>query len=177
VVRDELLAAEDAHTLYLVDARAAELERRVSTALAGLRGGGRVPSRRLLFPARAELHDDAMSTLSSAHDALERLGFDVDALGPATLAIHRVPIGLDDGGAVEALASARPLLSLAPEAPALEAGLRRLFAAAARAADLPRDEASVRGLFDALDAARGGATTPPDAPLIVRTVPLPAAAR
>ncbi len=170
-MRDAYLVCEDERSLVLVDLAAAELERLVGEARRALADGA-LPSRRLLFPARAEVGTDEVEAASRARDRLATLGFDVEPIGPRTLAVHRVPAAIRDSDPVAAL---RAALALARREPphVSDRELADLLRPAARTAGASVDAAAGRALLDALDALRGGDPAPPAGAPIVRTYPLP----
>jgi DNA mismatch repair protein MutL len=171
-VRGGYLVCEGERALYLLDAATADLEGLVHAMQEGLAGGA-VPSRRLLFPARIELGEEALDRASSAKEALLRFGFDGEPIGRSTLALHRVPVPLRDADPRAALLTVLPLVGLAEGDPACLVGLRALLRPAALEPGTPLDEATARKLLETLDVARGRPESAPSGSPIVRSLALP----
>jgi DNA mismatch repair protein MutL len=53
---------------------------------------GAAPSQRLLLPETVHLSQEEMEALESASDALNRLGFEIEAFGGNTVILHAVPL-------------------------------------------------------------------------------------
>jgi DNA mismatch repair protein MutL len=131
--RDRHVLCESSEGLWIIDARRAfalVLEDRLTRALAT----GPLLSRRLVFPPRVQLLD-APSIVDRAGARLARLGIDVAALSPETLAIHSIP---------EALGTLPPDRALAAALHAVErddeAAVAVLAKEASRAAPLADDD-------------------------------------
>jgi DNA mismatch repair protein MutL len=102
-VRDRHLVCESQEGLWVIDARRAGallLEDRLTRALRE----GSLPSRRLVFPPRVKLAN-APAVVERAGSMLARLGFDVAALSPETIAVHSIPEALGAVPAEQALAA------------------------------------------------------------------------
>ena len=90
--------AQNRAGLILVDMHAAHervVYERLKTAF-----DGRVPVQPLLVPATFAAEALEIATAAEHRDALDALGFDVSALGPATLAVRGIPAPLKDADAV-----------------------------------------------------------------------------
>ena len=171
------LVLEAKDRLLLVDQHAAH-ERVLYERLRAEWHEGRVESQRLLAPLTLQLDTPRQAALLEASDRLERLGFEVEAFGEATVAVRAIPALLaerDPGGLIrdladELLARAETADALRPEARALDAA-DRLFAqlachSARRKGDVldPREQ---RALLDALDAIPWAPTCPHGRPVAV----------
>jgi DNA mismatch repair protein MutL len=105
---DHHLICESPEGLCIIDGRrgaALLLERALTRALEA----GPLPSRRLVFPPRVEVKD-APAFADREGGRLARLGFDVGALSPGTLAIHAVPEQLSAVSPEDAFAAAQRAL-------------------------------------------------------------------
>jgi DNA mismatch repair protein MutL len=152
------LLCESADALVVVAASRADARVRYASLRRALTGEGAPPEiQRLLFPERVELTSQEVARLGAAAPHLERLGFDLAALGPATIAVRAVP-------ALLARASPRDLLRDALEAldaprggagpDAAAAALDRAVAAMARRAAVrtgaPLTDGEATALVEAL---------------------------
>ena len=99
------ILAQNRAGLILVDMHAAH-ERIVYERLKAA-FDGRVPSQPLLVPATFTAEALEVAAANEHRDALDALGFDVSALGPATLAVRGIPALLKDA---DAAALARAVL-------------------------------------------------------------------
>jgi len=90
-----------------------ELQRRVAS-------GGGLEGQRLLLPAPLNVTPAEMATLSAQEPLLRKLGMEVAAFGPASVAIQQFPTMLTDRGVAPA-EFLRELLDLWADAPAPEA--------------------------------------------------------
>ena len=97
------ILAENAHGLVLVDMHAAHerivyerLKQQFDTA-----GETPLPSQPLLIPATFAATPTEAATAEAHHTTLHRLGLDVSAFSPQTLAVRAVPATLAQGNAVE----------------------------------------------------------------------------
>jgi DNA mismatch repair protein MutL len=141
-------------TLVVLDAHAA-LER------ARLMGFRRMLEREeapvpTLFGATVELPVSVAKALVEGHEALARLGLEVEPFGGTTLALKAVPpalVGADARALLEALARALPPPGSALDATTLAEGLRVLACHAARHAEGQLSEGKLRSLLGELDAA------------------------
>lgn len=88
--------------LHVVCARTAIASLRERSILRPDEDGSAPPTRTLLFPARFEIAD-AERIAEEEGSRLERLGFEIHAIGPETLAIRAVPTWLEALSAEEAL--------------------------------------------------------------------------
>ena len=84
------ILAQSAEGLILVDMHAAH-ERVLYEQLKARRGEGPAPSQQLLDPLVVEIKPFELESILGQRGAWERAGFELDALGPATLALRRVP--------------------------------------------------------------------------------------
>ncbi|MBC7171603.1 MAG: hypothetical protein H5U40_04215, partial [Polyangiaceae bacterium] len=132
-----------------------------------------VATRRLLFPARAEVTDALAQKFADARERLATLGFDVEPIGPRTLAIHRVPTALRNADPATALHTALTLVGLESDEQALCRGLATMLRPAAADSPEALSPEQAHELLDALDAARDGDVAIPSGSPIVRTYPLP----
>jgi DNA mismatch repair protein MutL len=86
----DVVLAEDRRGLLLVDRRLAMVRVIASRARSELTSG-RLTAQALLFPLRIDATENALVALESAQPSLERLGFELRAGGPRSLALHAVP--------------------------------------------------------------------------------------
>jgi len=84
------LVTEDADGVLIIDQHALH-ERVMFERLLERIGAANLPSQRLLVPEVIDASADAIEALEGLNNMLTRLGFDVGASGPGTLAIHAVP--------------------------------------------------------------------------------------
>lgn len=84
------LVTEDAEGILIIDQHALH-ERVMFERLLERIGQANLPSQRLLMPEMVDASADAIESMESLGPVLSRLGFDVSAAGPGTLAIHAVP--------------------------------------------------------------------------------------
>jgi len=84
------LVTEDADGVLIIDQHALH-ERVMFERLLERIGAANLPSQRLLVPEMIDASADAIEALEGLNNMLTRLGFDVGASGPGTLAIHAVP--------------------------------------------------------------------------------------
>ncbi len=86
----DCLVARDLLRLLFVDRWAAELRVTARRAAAELELG-KLTSQPLLFPQRIEVAQSVVNSLDARQASFERLGFELRAVGPRTLAAHAVP--------------------------------------------------------------------------------------
>ncbi len=116
--------AEDANGLVLVDTHAAH-ERVLFEALkSAWDRGGRDAAQRLLVPVEVSLAPPTVEQLLAARALLERLGLDLDRIGPTAIAVRAVPVLLSSVPPAE-------LVHEIAEALAAEAGADALLDSAA----------------------------------------------
>ncbi len=97
--------AENAQGLVVVDMHAAH-ERIVYERLKRAAGAGAdLPSQPLLVPVTLAATPVEIATAEAEHEAMRSLGLDVDALGPATLAVRSRPAALPDADLAELVRS------------------------------------------------------------------------
>ena len=84
------LVTEDAEGILIIDQHALH-ERVMFERLLDRIGQANLPSQRLLMPEMVDASAGAIESMESLGPVLSRLGFDVSAAGPGTLAIHAVP--------------------------------------------------------------------------------------
>ncbi len=89
-VRRMLIVCEGDDGLVVLDQHAAD-ERVVYHRLRTAYRDANVSTQRLLFPERLEVTESDVALLEEAQPHVSKLGFDVSAIGPRTLAIHAVP--------------------------------------------------------------------------------------
>jgi len=87
---DTYIAYQAAEGVVFVDQHSAHERVLFEAAMATLAGGG-APSQRLLLPATVDLTDEEADALEQHRDMLERVGFEVEAFGGATVALQAVP--------------------------------------------------------------------------------------
>ncbi len=107
VLAGTFLVARSDDDLVVVDIHAAH-ERLLFEDLKAQYEQGPVPRQRLLVPHPVDLGPRVCALLAEAAPRLERLGFEIDALGPSTLVIRAVPLLLgrsDPQRLLEAVAS------------------------------------------------------------------------
>ena len=87
------IVAQSAEGMVLVDMHAAH-ERIVYERLKAAMDSGRGPRQALLVPALLETAEADAALAEEHSDELRAAGFDVDRVGPATLAVREVPVAL-----------------------------------------------------------------------------------
>jgi DNA mismatch repair protein MutL len=98
------ILAENAQGLVLVDMHAAHeriVYERLKTQLGDGNQGTAIPSQPLLIPATFAATPQEVATAEGNTDALARLGLEITAFSPKTLAVRAVPSALAQGSAVE----------------------------------------------------------------------------
>ena len=147
------ILGRDARHVFFVDRRAA-LVRITSHRAHGELQAGALASTPLLFPQHVELSVPSVAALDEHHDTLERLGFEVRAVGPRTVALHAV-------ASVWQGASAEALVRLALEARASLETTEGVAAFLTQASELAVGEAHAtrepQALLDQWHAALDGA--------------------
>ncbi len=107
VLAGTFLVARSDDDLVVVDVHAAH-ERLLFEDLKAQYEQGPVPRQRLLVPHPVDLGPRVCALLAEAAPRLERLGFEIDAMGPSTLVVRAVPLLLgrsDPQKLLEAVAS------------------------------------------------------------------------
>ncbi len=94
------ILAENAQGLVIVDMHAAH-ERIVYERLKQQLDARSVPMQPLLIPATFAATPTEVATAEASTDVLARLGLDITALSPRTMAVRAVPITLSEGNPVE----------------------------------------------------------------------------
>jgi DNA mismatch repair protein MutL len=118
------LVTEDAEGILIIDQHALH-ERVMFERLLERIGTANLPSQRLLMPEMVDASAEAIEAMDTLCPMLTRLGFDVSAAGPGTVAIHAVPSLLSErrveiGGFVsDLLARSAELCEMADEETAL----------------------------------------------------------
>jgi DNA mismatch repair protein MutL len=128
--RDTFIIAIDDEGVAIVDQHVAH-ERVLFERMLERLSTGRLESQRLLVPVLMNLPPAAYHTLAMRRDELDRLGFDIEPFGDATLKVSAVPALLSPGD------SSKALLALAEDLEGLDRGahvqeaLRRIAATTA----------------------------------------------
>jgi DNA mismatch repair protein MutL len=87
---DTYIAYQSAEGVVFVDQHSAHERVLFEAVMEALSGAG-APSQRLLLPATVELTDEELDALERHRDALERVGYAVEAFGGNTVALQAVP--------------------------------------------------------------------------------------
>jgi DNA mismatch repair protein MutL len=89
-VFDTYIVYEAPEGLVIVDQHSAHERVLYEQVLAQLRGGG-AAAQRLLLPLTIDLTDEELDAVEAHAEAIRAVGFEVDAFGGRTLAVHAVP--------------------------------------------------------------------------------------
>jgi DNA mismatch repair protein MutL len=87
---DTYITYQAAEGVVFVDQHSAHERVLYEAVMAAISGAG-APSQRMLIPATVELTDEELDALERHREALERVGFEVEAFGGNTVALQAVP--------------------------------------------------------------------------------------
>ena len=169
--RDTFIIAVDDEGVAIIDQHVAHervLFERVMERLAA----GRLESQRLLVPLLIELPASAHQALAGRQHELERLGFEVDGFGDATIRVSAVPALLNIEDSSKALRALAEDLEGLDRGAQVEVALRRIAATtachAAVKANYPLSYEKMTHILDELRATAYSTVCPHGRPVMLR---------
>lgn len=107
-VHSSYLITQDAHGVVIIDQHALHERVMFEKLLARVTGGGALERQRLLTPIVIDSDRDTVGALEELTPLFDRLGFEIDALGPRSVGVRAVPSflvsrGVEPGAFVEEL--------------------------------------------------------------------------